>query len=63
MIFEASAFEDFSDWATQDKKIYAKIVTLITDIQRSPFSGLGKPEPLVMNWPDFGPDVSIGSIV
>lgn len=46
VIFEASAFEDFSDWATQDKKIYAKIVTLITDIQRSPFSGLGKPEPL-----------------
>ena len=46
VIFEASAFEDFVDWATQDKKVYAKIVTLIRDIQRSPFTGLGKPEPL-----------------
>ena len=46
IIFEASAFEDFTNWASQDKKFYAKIVTLIKDIQRNPFSGLGKPEPL-----------------
>lgn len=46
VIFEASAFEDFVEWATQDKKLYAKIVTLIRDIQRSSFTGLGKPEPL-----------------
>jgi toxin YoeB len=30
----------------EDKKIYTKIVTLIKDIQRDPFSGLGKPEAL-----------------
>jgi toxin YoeB len=30
----------------QDKKIYSKIVALIKDIQRDPFSGLGKPEAL-----------------
>ncbi len=46
VIFDASAFEDFSDWAIRDKKLYAKIVTLIKNIERSPFSGLGKPEPL-----------------
>lgn len=46
VIFEASAFEDFTTWAIQDKKLYTKIVTLINDIQRSPFKGLGKPEPL-----------------
>ncbi|MCB9077833.1 MAG: Txe/YoeB family addiction module toxin [Anaerolineaceae bacterium] len=46
IIFEASVFEDFSAWANQDKKLYTKIVTLINDIQRTPFSGLGKPEPL-----------------
>ncbi len=46
VVFEASAFEDFVDWAATDKKIYAKIATLIRDIQRSPFTGLGKPEPL-----------------
>ena len=46
IIFEAGAFEDFNSWATQDKKLYARIVKLIQDIQRSPFAGLGKPEPL-----------------
>ncbi|WP_159297045.1 Txe/YoeB family addiction module toxin [Microcystis aeruginosa] len=29
-----------------DKKVYAKIVSLIKDVQREPFSGLGKPEAL-----------------
>lgn len=28
------------------QKIYAKIINLIKDIQRDPFSGLGKPEAL-----------------
>ncbi|MFP4009036.1 MAG: Txe/YoeB family addiction module toxin [Spirulinaceae cyanobacterium] len=44
--FESSAFEDFSEWATLDKKLYRKIIKLIKDIDRSPFEGLGKPEPL-----------------
>ncbi len=44
--FLPRAFSEFSDWATEDKKIYAKIVTLIKDIDRNPFAGLGKPEPL-----------------
>ena len=44
--FESSAFEDFNAWATQDKKLYARIVELIRNIQHSPFTGLGKPEPL-----------------
>ncbi len=46
VIFESSAFNDFTNWATDNKKLYAKIVRLIKDIQRSPFTGLGKPEPL-----------------
>lgn len=46
IVFEASAFEDLNTWATQDKKLYGKIITLIQDIDRSPFEGLGKPEPL-----------------
>jgi toxin YoeB len=46
MIFEGGAFEDFTGWESQDKRIYIKIVELIQDIQRSPFTGLGKPEPL-----------------
>lgn len=44
--FEESAFEDFNQWAVVDKKLYQRIVTLIKDITRSPYQGLGKPEPL-----------------
>ena len=46
VIFESSAFNDFTNWATENKKLYARIVRLIKDIIRSPFTGLGKPEPL-----------------
>ena len=42
IVFEASAFENFTEWAKSDKKI----VELIRDINRSPLSGLGKPESL-----------------
>lgn len=46
IIFERSAFEDFTAWAATDRKIYKRIVALILDSLRQPFSGLGKPEPL-----------------
>ena len=44
--FLARAFDEFNLWAVQDKKIYTKIVSLIKDVNRDPFAGLGKPEPL-----------------
>jgi len=44
--FEESAFQDFIEWATINKKLYQRIVDLIMDILRQPFSGIGKPEPL-----------------
>lgn len=43
--FLPRAFDDFVLWASEDKKIHAKIVQLINDIQRTSFSGIGKPEP------------------
>ena len=46
VIFESNAFEDFVDWSKRDKKLYNRIVRLIKDVQRSPFRGIGKPEPL-----------------
>ena len=46
MTFEKSAFEDFVEWASFNKKIYKRILSLILDILRLPFSGIGKPEPL-----------------
>jgi toxin YoeB len=46
LTFEGEAFDNFVNWVKLDKKLHGKIVTLIQDIDRSPFSGLGKPEPL-----------------
>ncbi len=34
---------------TQDKKTLKRINTLLKDIDREPFSGIGKPEPLLGN--------------
>ncbi|MEH2180903.1 Txe/YoeB family addiction module toxin [Nostoc sp.] len=44
--FEPEAFEQLGQWATEDKKIFRKILELIRDIQKDPFAGIGKPEPL-----------------
>ena len=46
VVFEASAFEDFTEWARVNKKLYNRIVRLIKEVQRNPFQGIGKPEPL-----------------
>lgn len=53
IVFETSAFEDFNHWATADKKTYKKIVALLKDIDRSPFSGVGKPESLKHDWQGY----------
>ena len=44
--FAKSAFADYKAWAAEDRKIYDRINAIIQDIASSPFSGLGKPEPL-----------------
>jgi len=46
IVFEVTAFEQFNQWITEDRKIYNKIIQLINDIQRHPFEGIGKLEPL-----------------
>lgn len=46
IIFEQEAFASFNSWAIENPKIYKKIIQLIKDINRSPFTGLGKPEAL-----------------
>ena len=43
------AWEDYLYWQTQDKKTLKRINNLIKDIERNPFSGIGKPEPLKGN--------------
>ena len=45
-IFVDESWEDYLYWQKTDKKILKKINELIKDISRTPFSGMGKPEPL-----------------
>ncbi|MCU0493350.1 MAG: Txe/YoeB family addiction module toxin [Chloroflexaceae bacterium] len=44
-----TAWEDYLWWQEHDKRVLKRINLLIRDIQRSPFDGLGKPEPLKAN--------------
>lgn len=46
LIFAEQAWEDYLYWQKTDKKLLERINTLIKDITRSPFEGIGKPEPL-----------------
>lgn len=47
--WEEEAWEDYLYWQRQDKKKLKRINMLIKDIQRSPYEGVGKPEPLKEN--------------
>jgi toxin YoeB len=44
--FDPSAFDDLTWWAEQDRAQAIRIIRLVRDIQRDPFAGIGKPEPL-----------------
>lgn len=51
--FAETAWEDYLDWQQTDRKILKRINHLIKDITRSPFEGIGDPEPLKHNWSGF----------
>ena len=40
------AWEDFCYWQKQDKKTLKRILSLLKDIDRNGYTGIGKPEPL-----------------
>jgi toxin YoeB len=46
VVFENQALEDFIAWASENKQNFKKIGELLKEIQRTPFLGKGKPEPL-----------------
>ncbi len=46
LIFAEKAWEDYLYWQKTDKQILKRINMLIKEIQREPFEGIGKPEPL-----------------
>ena len=49
IIFSSLAWENYLYWQQNDKTNLKRINKLIKDIQRSPFKGIGKPEPLKHN--------------
>ena len=46
LIFAEAAWQDYCYWQQQDKQMLKRINQLIQEIQREPFTGIGKPEPL-----------------
>ena len=51
--FHPQGWEDYLHWQQTDRAMVRKINQLIQDIQRTPFTGLGKPEPLRHEWSGY----------
>ncbi len=47
--FHQEAFEQYSNWAKTDKKLFERLHRLIIETSKNPFDGIGKPEPLKAN--------------
>jgi toxin YoeB len=47
------AWEDYLYWQSIDKKILKRINTLLKEISRQPFEGVGDPEPLKHQWSGY----------
>lgn len=46
LLWYQDAWNDYCAWQTEDKKTLKRINQLLKDILRSPYEGIGKPEPL-----------------
>ena len=46
LIFSTKAWDNYLYWQNTDKKMLKRINLLINDILRTPYEGIGKPEPL-----------------
>jgi toxin YoeB len=49
LVWTPAAWNDYLYWQGQDRKTLKRINTLIQETLRTPFVGLGKPEPLRAN--------------
>ncbi|MCL1804869.1 MAG: Txe/YoeB family addiction module toxin [Clostridiales bacterium] len=48
-VWHDKAWDEYLEWQTQDRKTLRRINKLIADIDRHPFTGIGRPEPLTGN--------------
>lgn len=46
VVFSENGWEDYLYWQKTDRNLTRRINALIREIQRTPFEGVGKPEPL-----------------
>jgi toxin YoeB len=46
LVFTPSAWEDYLWFQDHDRKLLKRINLLVKDVLRTPFEGIGKPEPL-----------------
>ena len=53
LVFSENAWDDYLYWQRTDRKLLEKINTLIKETQRTPFEGIGKPEPLKYGFPGY----------
>ena len=51
LVFHTQGWEDFSYWVGNDRAVTKRLLRLIADVQRDPFDGIGKPEPLKHSMP------------
>jgi toxin YoeB len=52
-IFVDESWEDYLYWQHADRRMLARINELLKDIARTPFTGIGKPEPLKHKYRGF----------
>ncbi len=52
-VFVDESWEDYLYWQKTDKKLLQRINILLKDISRTPFTGIGKPEPLKFKYRGF----------
>jgi toxin YoeB len=49
LLFTPVSWGEFKYWAETDRQVFKRLNTVIEDTRRSPFEGIGKPEPLKGN--------------
>lgn len=53
LVWHQSAWQEYIEWYETDKNKFKRLNQLIKDVMRSPFEGIGKPEPLKENLSGF----------
>jgi toxin YoeB len=49
ILFTSTGFEQYNDWQIENKQVFNRLKRLIVECAKTPFEGIGKPEPLKHN--------------